>query len=257
MNRETEASISQPLPCNKPKIEKNTSDDTSQKPIKPSSPIISFSGKKRKLRFSLRRLILPLISLFLAFLLLSAYFESKLGPRMAELAETQAQKHLQETVNLAIEELAKAKKLTYHNMVRTIRDSKGEVIYLEVNTSLLSEVKAMLVSAIDRKLEENKKITLSLPFGALTGWNLFSGLGFPLRVRIFPIGMTEGEIFTALEDCGINQTRHLIQVKIKAEMLIVLPGENPKVETEVTLPLGERVLVGEVPEIYLDTLGAG
>lgn len=37
------------------------------------SPIISFSKKKKRFRFSLRRLIMPTISLFLAFLLLSSY----------------------------------------------------------------------------------------------------------------------------------------------------------------------------------------
>ena len=73
----------------------------------------------------------------------------------------------------------------------------------------------------------------------------------------YTVFMTKGEIDTALEDCGINQTRHLIRVHVRAKILIVLPGENAQVETEITVPLGERVLVGDVPEIFLDTLGAG
>ena len=119
------------------------------------------------------------------------------------------------------------------------------------------KAKASLVEHIRNTLEKNKKITLKVPMGSLSEWNLLSGLGLPIRVRLFPIGAAEGEIFTVLEDCGINQTRHLIQVNVSASLLVVLPGENVTVETKVCLPLGERVLVGDVPEIYLDTLGAG
>lgn len=226
-----------------------------QSPIKRSSPIISYSGRKKRFRFSLRRLIMPLLACFLAFLLLSAYTEKMLGDRFTVLAKSEAEKHLLETVNAAVGEMAKEGLLSYSSMVKTIRDATGEVIYLEVDTAMLAKAKSDLVKKIDASLEEENKITVSVPIGSLGGWNLFSALGFPVKVRVHPIGMAEGEIYTVLEDCGINQTRHLIRVDIRAKLLVVLPDENTEVETEVSLPLGERVLVGDVPEIYLDNIG--
>lgn len=233
----------------------NENDDNT--PLKRSRPAIFYTKKKKRKRFSPRFFIIPLFCLFFTWLLLYSYAEVRLAPQIHELAEAQAKKHLTKSVNEAVASLAAKGEVSYEKMVRTIRDSKGEVIYLEVDTAMLAGAKAKLVSRIDEHLENNKKITLSVPVGSLSDWNLFSGYGIPIRVRIYPIGITEGEIFTVLEDCGINQTRHLIQVKIKATLFLVLPGENARVETEVTLPLGERVLVGDVPEIYLDTLGVG
>ncbi len=226
-----------------------------QMPSKRHTPIISFSGKKRRRRFSLRRLILPALSLFISFLLLTVYIEKNLEGEILELAKNSAEKHLLETVNREIGNMAEDGLFSYSSMVKTIRDDSGQVIYLEVDTGMLAKAKSELIARIDTALEENKKITVKIPFGSLSGWNLFSSLGFPVRIRVFPIGMTEGELYTVLEDCGINQTRHLIRVDIKTRLLIVLPGENTKVETEVSLPLGERVLVGDVPEIYLDNIG--
>ncbi len=231
--------------------------ERSQNPVIRSTPIISFSGKRKKKLPSFRAFILPLVSLFLACCLLFSYTERSLGPKMGELAEIQAKAHLTAIINQAVGEMAEAGELNYDRMVRTIRDSSGEVIYLEVNTGMLAGAKAHLVDRIRNKIEQEKRITLKVPLGNLTGWNLFSGIGLPVRVLLFPIGVTEGEIYTVLEDCGINQTRHLIQVDIKSSLTVVLPGENKTVETSVTLPLGERVLVGDVPEIYLDTLGEG
>lgn len=221
------------------------------------TPTVFYTKKKKGKRISLRAFVFPFSLLLLAMLSIYFYAEKMLTPEIRELAEAQAKKHLSKTVNDAIAEMVATGELRYEAMVRTVRDSKGEVIYLEVDTAMLAGAKAKLVSRIESHLENNKKISLSVPVGSLSEWNLFSGHGIPVRVRIFPIGITEGEIFTVLEDCGINQTRHLIQVNVKATLFLVLPGENAKVDTEVTLPLGERVLVGDVPEIYLDTLGAG
>ncbi len=221
------------------------------------TPIISFSGKKKRIHFSLRRLIIPLFALILASLLIGFYAETHLSDEICELAKARAEKHLYETVNETVGALAKAGKLQYDNMVKTIRDPSGEVIYLEVNTGMLAAAQSDLIARINQGLEEKKSFTLTLPLGSISGWNLFSGVGIPIRVRMFPISSANGEIFTVLEDCGINQTRHLIQIHVTAQLLVVLPGENTRVETKVTLPLGERVLVGDVPEIYLDTLGIG
>ncbi|MBR3837526.1 MAG: sporulation protein YunB [Clostridia bacterium] len=200
---------------------------------------------------------MPLFCFLFSYLLVCFYAEAKIAPEIRELSEAQAKKHLLATVNAAVGEMAARGDVRYDNMVHTIRDANGEVIYLEVDTAMLAGAKAKLVAAVEESLEINDRIKISVPLGSISGWNLFSGIGLPIRVRIHPIGMTEGEIFTELEDCGINQTRHLIQIRIKASLYIVIPGENTRVDTQVTLPLGERVLVGDVPEIYLDTLGVG
>lgn len=230
----------------------------SQMPVKRSTPVISLEEKRRfpSFHFSPRRLIIPIFCIILAFCLIYSYTETKLAPKMTELARSSAEKHLLATVNQTVGEMADEGLLDYGKMVSTIRDEKGEVIYLEVDTGMLAKAKSILVSRIAKRLEENKKIPLSVPLGSLTDWNLFSGVGIPMKIKLYPIESVEGEIHTELEDCGINQTRHLIEVTVQAKLLVVLPGENVEAKTQVRLPLGERVLVGDVPEIYLDTIGA-
>jgi len=256
MNRENDTMILPKKELNSNAVIKNNTAEASQTPVMRKTPIISFSGKKKRRRFSFRKLIIPLFLFFLLYLFLSMYIESILKNEINELAKIQAEKHLAETVNREIGSLAQEGLLQYDNMVQTIRDEKGEVIYLEVNTALLNQAKSTLIARIDESLEKNKKITLSVPVGSLSGWKIFSGFGFPVRVRLFPIGITSGDIYTVLEDCGINQTRHLIQIHVHTKMMIVLSGENTIVESEISLPIGERVLVGDVPEIFLDSIGA-
>lgn len=221
------------------------------------TPIISYTGKKRRRRFSFRRLIVPSLAFLFASLMLSVYAEIQLRPKIRELSMISAKKMIVETVNDTVGKLAKDGLLSYDAMVRCNRDTAGNVNFLEVDTKVLSQSRALIVKAVDSALESRKKVTVSVPFGSLSGWNLFSGVGLPVIVKVHPIGATEGEIYTVLEDCGINQTRHLIRVDIKVILTCVLPEENCTVEAEISVPLGERVLVGEVPEIYLDSIGTG
>ncbi len=51
---------------------------------------------------------------------------------------------------------------------------------------------------------------------------------------------------------GINQTKHLIKVKVTTALGVVLPvrGDLEDIVTEV--PIAESVIVGDVPDTYLD-----
>lgn len=255
MNKDSENSTLQIPESNKTIPSTLSMPENTQIPIKQNSPIISFTGGKKHPRFSFRRLIIPLISLFLAWMLLSAYSEHLLADRFPELAKSQAEKHLSSVIYSTVDQMAKEGVLTYSEMVKTIRDPAGEVIYLEVDTAMLAQASATLVQRLNAALEESGNIRLSVPVGSLGGWNLFSGLGFPVRARIFPIGSAYGKIYTVLEDCGINQTRHLIRVDVKISVHLILPDKTVPIQADVSLPLGERVLVGDVPEIYLDNIG--
>ena len=222
------------------------------------APVIDLKTErdKRSFPFLSKRLLYPLAALLLAFAILLVYTEKKITPILIPLADKVAEEYVTETVNRCVGELAKAGLISYEKMVKVRFDTKGQVVFLEVDTEALSLAKSRLVKAVDDSLSAEKKIKISLPLGSLTRWATVSGRGIPVSVRVYSEGIAEGEIFTVLEDCGINQTRHLIQIKIRAELFFVLPGEVREVTTQVILPLGERILVGDVPEIYLDNIGA-
>ena len=256
MNSESENKNRHILPS-KTKVESIINTEAKSQSFIRHTPIISYTGKKKRKRFSFRRLIIPFLAFLFASLVLSVYAEIQLRPKIRELSMISAKKMIAETVNETVGSLAKDGLLSYDAMVTCNRDAAGNVNFLEVNTNELSQSRALIVKTIDSALKQRKKVTVSVPFGTLSGWNLFSGVGLPVRVKVHPIGATEGEIYTVLEDCGINQTRHLIRVDVKVVLMCVLPEENCTVEAEISVPLGERVLVGEVPEIYLDSIGTG
>ena len=201
--------------------------------------------------------MIPFFCLFFSFLVLAFYTEHALRPKIQELTVISAKKMVTETVHETVGTMAKEGFLSYDDMVHCDRDAYGNVNFLEVDTAVLSYARSQIVKRIDDALKARKNVKVIVPLGSLSGWNLFGGIGIPIRVGVYPIGSTESDIYTVLEDCGINQTRHLIRLDVKIVLVCVLPEENCTVETELSVPLGERVLVGDVPEIYLDSIGSG
>ena len=52
---------------------------------------------------------------------------------------------------------------------------------------------------------------------------------------------------------GINQTLHRIFLNIDAQLSVVIPGVDVTVNTETEVLLAESVIVGKVPDTYLQS----
>ncbi|MBO5335034.1 MAG: sporulation protein YunB, partial [Clostridia bacterium] len=89
--------------------------------------------------------------------------------------------------------------------------------------------------------------------GALTGIEAFAGLGPQIPFRIIPVSSVSCDFSSEFESVGINQTKHSIYLHVIADISIVMPSrtENFAVTTEILV--GEFVIVGSVPETYLQT----
>lgn len=49
---------------------------------------------------------------------------------------------------------------------------------------------------------------------------------------------------------GINQTQHIIELEIKAEIYLTSDGTIPNVEVVTNVPVAETVIVGTTPTLY-------
>ena len=94
---------------------------------------------------------------------------------------------------------------------------------------------------------------IPVPLGALTGIEAFAGLGPNIHFHIIPVSSVSCDYFSTFDSVGINQTKHSIYLNVIADISIVMPSrtENFAVTTEILI--GESVLVGRVPDAYLQS----
>ena len=82
---------------------------------------------------------------------------------------------------------------------------------------------------------------------------LFSGLGPKLRVSIDSVGDVVAEVRNQFDSAGINQTHHQVLMDLSVTVHLFIPGEVTSVTVDTTMCLAETILIGAVPNSYLQT----
>ena len=186
---------------------------------------------------------------------LVAYGLSNLNPIVVRMAEARARQLAVEAINQAAEEMM-SPSLRYSDLVNVSTDEQGRVTMLSANTMMMNNLSSRAALTAQRNLAALADQGVSLPLGAALGIDIFSGAGPRFRVSVVPVGSVITRFETAFESAGINQTRHEITLEVSTLMRIVIPAGAKTVMMESTIPVAESIIVGQVPDTYLNVPNA-
>lgn len=171
----------------------------------------------------------------------------RLQPVLADLAAAQVQGQLLEWLYQAVERSP----FPYEQAVRLERDSQGRVTLLQSDMSAVGAYRAYLSGQLLEQVEGLRARTLRIPLGSLSGAALLSGRGPGVPVRLLSLSVVHSEIENQFTAAGINQTRHQIMLRITVDTRLLLPGGTRQIQTTFPLCIAETVIVGEVPEHFI------
>ncbi len=143
--------------------------------------------------------------------------------------------------------------LRYEDLVSVERDTQGNIVAVTANALKINKIARDTASISQSNLKNLSLNGIPIPLGALTGIEAFAGLGPQIPFRIIPVSSVSCDFSSVFESVGINQTKHSIYLNVIADISIVMPSrtENFAVLTEILV--GEFVIVGNVPDTYLQT----
>ena len=143
--------------------------------------------------------------------------------------------------------------LRYEDLVSVERDTQGNIVAVTANALKINKIARDTASISQSNLKNLSLNGIPIPLGALTGIEAFAGLGPQIPFRIIPVSSVSCDFSSVFESVGINQTKHSIYLNVIADISIVMPSrtENFAVITEILV--GEFVIVGNVPDTYLQT----
>ena len=155
------------------------------------------------------------------------FVKEQIQPPIREMAALAAHQMAAEVINKTLyKEILPG--VNYERLVSARQDPDGQLRYLQTDTAALGE----LVTSAGTAIKEN----------------LSPEIAVPLR----PMGTVDVNISDSFTQAGINQVKHTIYMEIKTEVRIVIPFMEDIEEVNMRLPLADSVIVGQVPEIYLD-----
>ena len=194
--------------------------------------------------------------LILLVLLLTAAviaMEQNLSQTMLDMAFARAYSMAVETINRAVKQ-AMGQDVAYEELIDAQMDAQGRVSMLRANTMRMNELASQTATALlaERELGSAENQVVEIPLGAALGVSFLSGFGPRLEVQILPVGAVHTSFDTEFETAGINQTRHKIFLNLRATVSLIVPTGSQLVEVTSTVPIAESIIVGEVPESFVD-----
>ena len=200
-----------------------------------------------------KRIIATFIMIFIMSILIGSfiYVDNSLRPTITVLAETKALELANRSINKAVGDKVK-EKINYSDLVYTKLDSQGKISMIQSKTIMMNQIASDVALEIQNELKQVKTTTSYIPIGTALNSPILARYGPQLKVSIEPIGTVSVDFKTSFESAGINQTRHTIYLEAKTQVKVVIPLTTSTKEVKVKIPICETIIVGEVPESYVN-----
>lgn len=207
------------------------------------------------MRYRLRKLLHFLLILGLITLGGFLMFRDKYRDAIRELAKTQITNATSDLINDAIDEQIETGNILYDRIVYFEKDLNGRITALKTNISEVNRLKTSILNLINDEILAMDTGHLGVPLGSLLLPEFFSGRGPAFPVEILSIRNSDGSFQSFFTEAGINQTRHQLTMEVLVDVSVLVLGETDHFTVSSQVVVAETVIVGDVPDTFLNTGG--
>ena len=207
---------------------------------------------RRRLRILVRWLVAIMIVLIVGFLL----FRDRYRFTVQQLAQTQIINATSDLINDAIDEQIEIGNIQYDRMVYFEKDLQGRITALKTNMSEVNRLKTEILNRINDEILAMDTSHLGVPLGSLFLPEFLSGKGPSIPVQIISIRNSDGSFTSHFSQAGINQTLHQLTMEVLVDVTVLVMGETDSFTVTSQVVVAETVIVGDVPNTFLQTGGS-
>ena len=203
-------------------------------------------AKKKKIKA-----IAAILTLILLFTGAFFYFNKQAHEVIDQLTRATISNRLTVKMNAAFDELMASFDDEYSSYVHIERNSSGEITLITADMIKINKLMAQYSTIVQSHVSEIEEDDIAVPMLAFTGWPLVSTLGADIKLDIVAVGDAPCSYRSEFKEVGINQTLHSIYIDVSSKVEIILPIDNIEVECPSSALVCESVIVGRVPQFYL------
>ena len=208
---------------------------------------------RRMIRILFYRILIFLAALLVAFLMLRSRYRDVIR----ELAETQVKNTTSDLTNDAIAKQIADGVIQYDRIVYFEKDLDGRITALKTNISEVNRLKTDILNIINDEILALDTQDMGIPLGSLFLPELLSGRGPAIPVHILAIRNSDATFSSAFTQAGINQTLHQLIMLVSVDVAVLVLGQTASFVITSEVVVAETVIVGEVPNTFLQTNANG
>lgn len=207
------------------------------------------------MRWWIRRWLLRLLVLVILLLALFFFLRSKYRLVIHDLAQTQVKNTTSDLTNDAIARQIAAGDIQYDRIVFFEKDLDGRITALKTNMSEVNRLKTDILNIINDEILALDTSDIGIPLGSLFFPEFLSGKGPAIPVHILSIRNSDANFVSHFSQAGINQTLHRLNMEVSIDVAVLVLGQTGSFTMTSEVVVAETVIVGDVPQTYLQTGG--
>ena len=139
----------------------------------------------------------------------------------------------------------------YDYFVNLEYGADGSVTAVQTNMARINALSSELLSDIVHAADGGQ-LSLSIPVGNVLGSSLLLGKGPEIPVDITMLTSSHVDFKNELSDAGINQTKHQIKLDVVVDIDVIMPWQTISTQVVSEILIAETVILGDVPDTYLN-----
>ena len=207
------------------------------------------------MRWRIRKWLHGLLLLLIATLALFFALRSKYRLVIEDLAQTQVKNTTSDLTNDAIAKQIAVGDIQYDRIVFFEKDLDGRITALKTNMSEVNRLKTDILNIINDEILALDHSDIGIPLGSLILPELLSGKGPAIPVHILSIRNSDANFVSHFSQAGINQTLHRLNMEVSIDVAVLVLGQTSSFTMTSEVVVAETVIVGDVPQTYLQTGG--
>ncbi len=192
--------------------------------------------------------ILMTVILVLGFM---AYYRYVITEQILTLCSDYAYSYSTDAVNKTVL-YSLEQQIKYTDLITIEKNTDGDIVLMTTNSHKVNTINREVADNCQTLLTKKIAEGIPVPWLSFTGISLLSGYGRPIMFKSLSVVSVICEFYSKFTGMGINQTLHSIYIVVKSQVKINMPLNSRTEECETSVLISETVLVGKVPEIYLN-----
>ncbi len=199
--------------------------------------------EKKKIQFSL--------IIFFIFMIIIVYYFSIVSPIIKTYTVAETRSLTEKAVNTAVSNVVN-RTLSYDTLIDVTYTQTGEISSFSANQYEINSITREIVKETQLQMNYLGEDGLRLNIGTFTGMPVLIGRGPKITLKLVPIGAVSSNFESEFTSVGINMTKHTLYLYVSVHVSIVLPIKAFDVYSNNQVMLAESIIVGKVPEVYLN-----
>lgn len=190
------------------------------------------------------------ISIFFIIILFLIYYFSVASPVIKTYSAQETRAVTERAINLAVSNVIN-RSLSYDNLIDIHYNAVGEIASFSANQYEINSITREIVKEAQYQINNLGKVGLKINLGTFSGIPFLIGRGPSINLNLVPIGVVGSNFQSEFSSVGINMTKHILFLYINVHVSVVLPIQSYDIYTTNQVILAESIIVGKVPEVYL------